>query len=372
LLLKWRHLAERRAVTGALSLLVPVCVLLGGCFRLGPSSLNIDQIDYSRALTNAEKTLTLLNIVRLRYGDTPTFLNTSQVISGYQMQQNVQGGFEWFPSAAVSTFFGATGTLQLQEKPTFTFQPVGGDAFAQSFLRPLPPDQLLPLVMGALPVDLLLRLTVQSIASLQNASGFGRGEREASADFDLLLDDLRRLQLAGLMGVRGEDACGPDGKPLPRPRRVYLSLRAARDAGLAAVEADALRLLGVQPRAGEFEVVYGQTPSAPGQIALLTRSMLGVLAQIAVQIEVPPRDIADGRTVATMGYPAAERRAIMRIRSGPSKPHDTFVATEYDHTWFWIDNAHFDSKLAFTVVNIMLAAAKSISAPGAIVTIPAG
>jgi hypothetical protein len=173
---------ERRAVVGALLLVVPLCVVLGGCFRLGPASLNVDQIDYSRALTDAEKTQTLLNIVRLRYGDTPTFLNTSQVIAGYQLQQNLQGGFEWFPSAAANTFLGATGMLHLQESPTFTFQPVGGDAFAQSFLRPLPPDQLLPLVMGAVPIDLLLRMTVESIASLQNSSGLSPKEPKVSAN----------------------------------------------------------------------------------------------------------------------------------------------------------------------------------------------
>ena len=152
-----------------------------------------------------------------------------------------------------------------------------------------------------------------------------------------------------------------------------MSLKPARDAGLAAAAAaGALRLLGVRSRTGEFEVVYGQTPSGPGQIAVLTRSMLGVLGQITAQTEVPPRAIASGRTVLTMGHSATERRAIVTIRSGLSRPDDVFVAAEYDKTWFWIDNDDFGSKLAFTVVNIMLAAAKSISAPGAIVTIPAG
>jgi hypothetical protein len=91
-----------------------------------------------------------------------------------------------------------------------------------------------------------------------------------------------------------------------------------------------------------------------------------------VQVEVPLRDIASGRTVQTLGPPSGERRPIVIIHSGPGKSDDVFVAVNYDNTWFWIDNDDFESKLAFTAVNIMLAAAKSISAPGAIVTIPAG
>jgi hypothetical protein len=364
--------AGRRAVAGALALLVPLCILLGGCFRFGPINLNIDQIDYSRALAEGERAQTLLNIVRIRYGDVPTFVNATQVISGYQLQRNVNGTFEVFPRAAASTFLGGGGSVQLQESPTFTFQPVGGEAFAQSFLRPLPPDQVLPLLLTSVPVDLLLGLTVQSIGPLQNASGFGPTEREESADFDRLLHDLRRLQVAGLIRIRLEEAFGPDGKPLPRPKRVYFSLKVPRDPDLAGVAADARRLLGLQPRAVEVEVVYGQTPSTPAQIAVLTRSMLGVLTQIALQVEVPPGDIARGRTVATMERRAPERRAFVTIHSGPSKPDDSFGAIEYDKTWFWIDNDDFDSKVAFTLVTIMLAAAKTITAPGTVIAIPAG
>jgi hypothetical protein len=206
--------AERRAVAGARALIVPLCILLGGCFRFGPINLNIDQIDYSRAVAEGERAQVLLNIIRIRYGDTPTFINATQVISGYQLQRNVNGTFEVFPHAAASTFLGGGGSVQLQETPTFTFQPVGGEAFAQAFLRPLPPDQLLTLLLTAVPVDMLLGLTVQSIGSLQNARGFGATAREEAADFDRLLHDLRRLQLAGLIRIRLEETFGPDGKPL--------------------------------------------------------------------------------------------------------------------------------------------------------------
>jgi hypothetical protein len=143
-------------------LIVPLCILLGGCFRFGPINLNIDQIDYSRAVAEGERGQVLLNIIRIRYGDTPTFVNATQVISGYQLQRNVNGTFEVFPHAAASTFLGGGGSVRLQESPTFTFQPVGGEAFAQAFLRPLPPDQLLTLLLTAVPVDLLLGLTVHS------------------------------------------------------------------------------------------------------------------------------------------------------------------------------------------------------------------
>jgi len=44
----------RRGVAGARAPIVLLCILLGGCFRFGPVNLNIDQIDYSRAVAEGE------------------------------------------------------------------------------------------------------------------------------------------------------------------------------------------------------------------------------------------------------------------------------------------------------------------------------
>ena len=85
-------------------------------------------------------------------------LQATQVISGYQLQRNVTGGFEAFPAANPSTFLNGSASAQLQQSPTFTFQPLSGEQFAQSFIRPLSPADLLPLAMGGLPIDVLFRL----------------------------------------------------------------------------------------------------------------------------------------------------------------------------------------------------------------------
>src|SRR5690349_646649 len=148
-----------------------LCLLLCSCLHFGPSQLGDDQLGYSRALSQSEKRQTLLNVVRIRYGDMPIFLDTTQVISGYQWQRSVSGGIEVFPNTPPSTFVTGNASAQLQETPTFTFQPLSGDHFAQSILRPLGPGDLLPLIHSGLPVDVLFRLAVQSIGSLQNSAG---------------------------------------------------------------------------------------------------------------------------------------------------------------------------------------------------------
>ena len=352
--------------------LIFLCLLLCSCLHFGPSQLGDDQLGYTRALSQSEKRQTLLNVVRIRYGDAPIFLDTTQVISGYQWQRSVSGGLEAFPSGPPSTFLSGNASAQLQETPTFTFQPVSGDHFAQSFLRPLDPADLLPLIHGGLPVDVVFRLAVQSVGSLRNSAGLQQHGGEGSPDFFVLLHNLRRLQIAGLIGVRiGKEAKPERGaQATARPEGVFLTMTPTRDPALATVEAEVLRLLGIPPRTSEVEVVYGSTGQGPLQVAILTRSMLGVLGQLAFQIEAPTQDVARGWTVPSVGEVAVERRPVIFVRSGAVPPDNPFVAIEYQHAWFWIDQDDFDSKLAFSVVNILLALAKVSSAPGTVITVP--
>ena len=162
------------AISAHSAIIVLACMSLCGCFSLGNTRLYEDQLGYSRALGDAEKSDTLLNVVRLRYADTPIVLQATQVISGYQLQRNVTGGFEAFPAANPSTFLSGSASAQLQQSPTFTFQPLSGAQFAQSFIRPLAPADLLSLAMSGLPVDVLFRLGVQSVNGLSNAVALTR------------------------------------------------------------------------------------------------------------------------------------------------------------------------------------------------------
>src|SRR4051812_20470021 len=58
----------------------------GGCRHYGPPAIAADPPPYNEAVPPAGKEQPLLNIVRLRYADTPFFVDVPQITSGYTLQ----------------------------------------------------------------------------------------------------------------------------------------------------------------------------------------------------------------------------------------------------------------------------------------------
>ena len=349
-------------------------LLTSGCYSIGSYKLGKDQDQYASSMIEASKRQTLSNLVRLRYADTPGFLDTTQLISGYQLQRNA------FLGVASDTFpIRPNGGIaaQLQETPTFTFQPVTGDAYAHNFLRPLPPASLLPLAMGGLPIDVLLRLSVQSINLMSNNRPFSRnaGDLDAemdahSVDFFGLVHDLRLLQAAGLLNIQLQQTSGANAKE-GENSRVFLSISSTTDPNLSALVEKTRKTLNFSSKHERMEVVYGVGDPAPGQIKLLTRSMLSILGQIAYQIQIPDDEVSSGNTrksVDNTGH--AGDKPLIDVHSGHRQPDNAFVTIQYDHYYYWIERGDFESKLAFTITQMLLELSKTTLNPGAVVTIP--
>ncbi|NDH61913.1 MAG: hypothetical protein EBY18_09730, partial [Alphaproteobacteria bacterium] len=62
---------------------------IAGCSSIGPSTVPRDRADYLKALSTSWKTQTLSNVVHIRYGDTPSFLDVASIVSAYTLDANV-------------------------------------------------------------------------------------------------------------------------------------------------------------------------------------------------------------------------------------------------------------------------------------------
>src|SRR5713101_4921405 len=69
---------------------IVVSVLIAGCSTFGPSALQQSRLRYNEVVKTTSEEQLLLNIVRLRYTDTPSSLAVSVIAVQFQQQSNLQ------------------------------------------------------------------------------------------------------------------------------------------------------------------------------------------------------------------------------------------------------------------------------------------
>ena len=245
---------------------------------------------------------------------------------------------------------GATAGVIYNDSPTITYTPLQGERFARSMMANIPPASVMNVLQAGFPVDVVLRLAVQSINGIDNrrvAGGISREHvRPANPEFYLLLEQLGRIQNSGDLGVRAS----------PKGDTLTLVFRRSHSAAVSQAVRNVTNLLGLDPDAKEFQIVYGAVPRNNKEIALLTRSIFEVLLDISSTIIVPDTHVAERRLSATaqgdLG-PEGTIAPLIRISSSAERPADAFVAIPYHGYWFSIDDRDPASKNLFSFILLL-------------------
>lgn len=365
--LKKQEVALGWAALGRIALLASFTLSLPGCTSFGPPSVDRDRFDYINAIASSWKQQTLLNIVKLRYADTPVFLEVGQIISGYQLEGTVAVGGSLNSASAMGDVFSLGTTGRYTDRPTITYTPLTGAHFMHVLMTPIPPPALFMLVEQGWPVDMLMQIGVQRINGISNRKSGARGQA-SDPDFARLLMAFQRLQASGALGLRVEVSKESklEGMVMTiSQKNLPPEIQADRDL--------VRKLLGVRPDLEELKVIYGGLSNKDDTVAIQTRSGLQILAQLGANIEVPPEHISELRTyppIPESGGSAQSLPPLIRIHAEKSQPADAFAAVKYRDYWYWIDDRDFRSKGIFTfLMIIMTLAEKGENVQGPIVTI---
>ena len=320
--------------------------------RMGPKSIPADRFDYADALTRSWKEETLLNMVKLRYVDPPLFLSVQQVVQQYTREGtgtiNAPG---WTGGATIATAGSATG--RWAESPTITYSPMSGEQFTKSLVRPVHPEELLSLVQSGWAVDKVFAIGVRSINGLHAGSRTEALRQHGDPDFYQVLSLLKELQASDEFSIRVQST-KEGGATL-----MTFRARGPSDANLE--RARKLReLLHLNPDAQEFKLVEAAAQADDKEIAMLTRSMLQILAEAAAGVEVPASDIEQGR-VYKMELSEVGPDFLVRVHSSVTKPepNEAFAAARYRNYWFWVDDRDLPSKRGLGFLMVLLTLAES-------------
>jgi hypothetical protein len=345
---------------------------VSACATVGPPTVERDRLDYGTAIGESWKQQTLLNIVKLRYGDMPVFLEIAQVIAGYQIESTISGGVN-AGNASGGTVgpFVAGGSVvasgKYTDRPTLIYAPLTGNDFLRKLMTPMAPGAILFVLQSGYNADLVLPIALDSINGVTNESRRGM-KRSAEPEFVRLGALIRDLQLAGELQVRIER--GKDGAETS-----LIVFGPSKDPELAAKSLEIRKILGLKPDLKELKVFYGGSSGKDDEISMTTRSMLQIMLELAATVRVPAADVTEGRAAAglvegqaddTMAGPA------LQILSGEAAPGDAYVAVPYRGRWFWIANTDIRSKFTFAFVMLLFSISDTgVRGNAPVVTVPA-
>lgn len=353
------------------SVAVVLAALLAGCGSLGPWTLARDRFDYSSALSESWKYQTLLNIVKLRYVDTPIFIDVAQVVSGYQLQTSVSAGGTASAAAGPASpgsflNFGTQGSYT--DRPTITYTPLTGDQYIRGMMTPLRPESIFFAILAGWPADAIFFTSVVSINGLTNQRFGGLYQEPGDPRFFRLMALIRKLQKTGALGFRIKEAKEKDTTNLLFFRADRLTEEELQDIQ------ETKQLLALNPSLHEYRLVFGPTAMSDEEIALQTRSLIQILLEVGAQIDVPEAHLAETRATPGFVEQSDERTNIrfMHIHSSQNKSDTAFVSILYRDHWFWIDDRDLPTKRNFSFLMYLFSLAETgAKQPLPLITIPA-
>jgi hypothetical protein len=383
--------------------MVAVLVLTAGCASFGPNALQNTRLHYNEVVKTTTEEQLLLNIVRLRYNDSPSSMAVSAIAAQFERSQGIQLT-PFFTAAGSDINRSFTAVLpQAQalgaDRPTFSLTPLDDQEFTRKLFTPLPLDGLIYLAKTTWPISTVFRLYLENlnwVSNAQTASGPTPRQAPVVADFLRGIQALQVLQDRSQIVFGVEEKSEPQGGPLPaagvtardviepaksgyeyRPdeggttwsvikKTQQPVLRVDPQAVDSTEMQEVARVFRLKPGLAKYDITaetlspFPATYPAEGvpNIDLETRSLLQALYYVSQGIDVPPEHMSRG--VVTVTRDEAGRpfdwqqvtKGLFRVRSkgGDERPPDAHVAIPYKGYWFYIDETDQDTKATFSLL----------------------
>jgi hypothetical protein len=394
-------LALRRAAT---LIAGSACLALGGCMT-GPRALQDTRLQYNEVVKATTEQQLLLNIVRLRYADTPSSLSVANIAAQFELVKTLQltpffvaSGAE--PNRSFTSILPLVG-VQGADRPTISLVPIDDQEFTRKLFTPLSLDGVLYLVKTTWPIGTVFRLYLENMNWVPNAefaSGPTPWNPPPYADFLRGVYALQALQQQGRMVIGSEERTEALGGPLAANQMTAASIVEAAKSGYewrrddrtgewtlvrksrqpvlmidpraldSAEVREFVRIFRLKPGLAKYDITVDGVPpfSARGGPAdelmlvdLETRSLLQAMYFVAHGVEVPPRHL-ERRIARTTVDPVTNApfdwlrvtEGLFRVRwsEGDAPPANAHVAAFYQGYWFYIDESDFDTKATFSLL----------------------
>jgi hypothetical protein len=373
-----------------------------GC-ALGPRALENSRLPYNEAIKTTTEQQLLLNIVRLRYIDSPSSLSVSAIAD----QREIDAGLRavpFFTAAAAGDVGGYRGAVLPQaeltgaSRPTLSYTPIDDQEFTRRLFTPISLEGMVYLAKTTWPVATVFRLYLENlnwVSNAETASGPTPWNPPVYADFLAGIQALQRLQdrNAAVFYYEEREERATDGVPAGdgTPGAAVEAVKAGLeyrkdDQGRWAVvkrlqqpvlrvgrvaedDADFLtfcRAFRLDPAKRTFRLttekldpfLVGAPAEGLAALDMETRSLLQVLFFVGHGVHVPPEHVVAGVAPQTVGPDGVVfdwdqvLAGLFRVCWADCKKPPPFAhaAVRYRGYWFYIDQRDRDTMATFQLL----------------------
>jgi hypothetical protein len=391
---------------------------VSGC--LCPKAVRYTRLRYNEVVRDTNDEQLLINLVRLRYADSPVFIDLPNITSQFEVagRGNYLGGYGNQTPGRASLGYGE---LSLRDTPTLSYHPREGREIAKSLLTPLSTDLLIVVNAGA-NLEQLLLLSINDINDVPNAPG-------ATTLLPIVPEDnalyLRGIQLIAALRARDATELGfgtteeTDGssEPIPKGQVQGRDLQnAARDGYVYRPQGEGqvtllkrekglylrirdpyvhspemeevarifrltpgLSRYRIKPELSEEAIQRLPSPLGNDTIYLNLRSVLQIMTFLSKGVCVPDDHVRSGIAPSTPGpdgRPYDWTRVTGEtfvVHAQKHRPRAAEVAVPYRGYWFYIAPDDVKSRSVLAILEIVFALQESDGkSVGPLLTLPLG
>ena len=303
---------------------------------------------YNISLQTTSNEQLLLNLVRLRYCDTPYFLNVSNITT--QFSYGADGNVRFLlPGLNEKNPTAVGGSVNFRSTPTIVYAPLEGKAFAELLLQPLDLTIIQQMIYSGWDIDRIFRLGIQSFGGMHNtptASGPVPNDNPEYKDFYEVTKLMRYFQQRNELQV-GIKTNG-DGRAT--------SLQLFFPSGSEEAKYLSNLLGGLETAKGYYILDMNLGFQSDGEIGVMPRSVLSCMYYLSLGVELPSEHLK--KQIAIMTQIDEDGRddlapiikKLITIKTSKSYPSSAYLAVKYKKYWYYIEDSDVNSKRTFSLL----------------------
>ena len=318
-----------------------------GCFNLGPVSIKSERSKYNLSIQKTNDEQLLLNLVRLKYRDTPFFLEVGNVASQFRLKN--KASFTAQLESIVEDIFNLGASTSYEESPTISYTPLQGDKFVKNILSTLPLKTITLLFHSGWSIERVFRVCFQLLGELENAPGASGPTPKIAPKYKEFQEAVKYLQELDDRDALRINYQESNGQP-------QMVLQISNDAKTSKSALAFARTINAAPDQQIYVLNHFPTPEQVDHLRIIPRSLLGIMFYLSQSIEIPKKDVLKGKVTLTKNIKGEDfdwfevTGELLTIRSSSEEPSNAIVRIFYRGTWFYIDDSDMDSKSTFSLL----------------------